>query len=85
MCLACPNAHVHPGHHSRLTHLHEALTNLQSVLAPTIWRRDWAQHHARLQDLKTRLGEPTWKQALAQVTDTDRGLIDNLLQGALDA
>lgn len=85
MCLACPNAHVHPGHHSRLAHLHAALTNLRSVLAPTIWRRDWAEHDARLQDLKTRLGEPTWARALSQVTDTDRDLIDNLLQGALDA
>ncbi|MBZ4534098.1 hypothetical protein [Mycobacterium avium] len=85
MCLACPNAHIHPGHHSRLAHLHEALTNLQSVLPPRIWRRDWAQHHARLQDVKTRLGEPTWTAALSQVTDTDRGLIDNLLHGALDA
>jgi hypothetical protein len=85
MCLACPNAHVHPGHHSRLAHLHEALTNLRSVLPPTIWRRDWAEHHARLQDLKTRLGEPTWARALSQVTGNDRGLIDNLLQGALDA
>ena len=85
MCLACPNAHVHPGHHSRLAHLHQALTNLRSVLAPTIWRRDWAEHHSRLDDLKTRLGPPIWTRALSQVTDTDRSLIDNLLQGALDA
>lgn len=85
MCLACPNAHVHPGHHSRLAHLHEALTNLRSVLPPTIWRGDWAQHHARLDDLKTRLGQPAWTRALSQVTDADRSLVDNLLQGALDA
>ena len=85
MCLACPNAHVHPGHHSRLAHLHEALTNLRSVLPSAVWRRDWAEHHARLHDLKTRLGQPTWTRVLSQVTDTDRGLIDNLLQGAFDA
>ncbi len=84
MCLACPNAHVHPGHHRRLAHLHHALTNLRSVLAPEVWRRDWADHYARLQDLKTRLGEPTWAQALSQLTDTDRGLVDHLLHGVLD-
>ena len=85
LCLACPNAHVHPGHHSRLAHLHEALTNLRSVLPDTAWRRDWAEHHARLEDLKTHLGQPTWTRALSQVTATDRGLIDNLLRGVLDA
>ncbi|MGB8391540.1 hypothetical protein [Mycobacterium sp.] len=84
MCLACPNAHVHPGHHSRLAHLHHALTNLRSVLPPEVWRRDWADHHARLQDLKTRLGEPVWTRARSQLTDTDRGLIDDLLHGVLD-
>lgn len=84
LCLACPNAHVHPGHHSRLAHLHKALTNLRSVLPPTVWRRDWAEHHARLEDLKTRLGHDTWTRALSQVTDTDLGLIDNLLRGVLD-
>jgi hypothetical protein len=34
MCLACPNARVHPGHHPRLAHLHEALASLRSVLPP---------------------------------------------------
>jgi hypothetical protein len=33
ICLACPNARVHPGHHPRLAHLHEALASLRSVLA----------------------------------------------------
>jgi len=84
MCLACPNAHVHPGHHSRLSHLHHALTNLRSVLSPEVWRRDWADHYARLQDLKTRLGEPVWTRARSQLSDTDRGLVDDLLHGVLD-
>lgn len=84
MCLACPNAHVHPGHHARLAHLHQALTNLRSVLPSKTWRRDWAEHHGRLEDLKTRLGDPLWEQALSQLTDTDRGLVDHLLVGVLD-
>lgn len=84
MCLACPNAHVHPGHHARLAHLHQALTNLRSVLPANTWHRDWAQHHGRLEELKARLGEPLWAQALSQLSDADRVLVDHLLQGVLD-
>ena len=54
LCLACTNAHIHPGHHTRLAHLGAALTNLRSVLPPAVWRRDWAEHNARLEDLRTR-------------------------------
>jgi hypothetical protein len=85
LCLACTNAHVHPGHHSRLAHLEAALTNLRSALPPAVWRRDWAEHHARLEDLRTRLGDAVWGRALARVTDADRDLIDHLLHGLLEA
>ncbi|MGW5789176.1 hypothetical protein ACWEV3_01095 [Saccharopolyspora sp. NPDC003752] len=84
MCLACTNAHVHPGHHARLAHLHRALSNLRSVLEPAAWDADWGDAHARLEDLKDRLGEGIWAQALSKVTDADRDLIDHLLTGALD-
>ncbi|MGP3921506.1 hypothetical protein [Nonomuraea sp. 10N515B] len=84
MCLGCENARVHPGHHSRLAHLHHALSNLRSTLAPETWSRDWGDAHARLEDLESKLGVGIWRQALARVTDADRALIADLLTGELD-
>src|ERR1017187_2408371 len=84
MCLACPNAPVHPGHHPRLAHLHEALGSLRSVLPPAAWAADWRDAHDRLEDLRQRLGDGLWAQGLSQVTDADRDLISHLLTGALD-
>jgi hypothetical protein len=85
MCLACPNARVHPGHHPRLAHLHEALGSLRSVLPPAAWTADWRDSHNRLEDLRQRVGEGPWAQALAQVTGADRKVVGHLLTGALDA
>jgi hypothetical protein len=84
MCLGCTNAHIHPGHHPRLAHLHHALSNLRSVIPPTTWATDWGDAHARLEHLKHSLGEPIWHQALSRVSADDRGLIDHLLTGHLD-
>jgi hypothetical protein len=82
-CLACPNARVHPGHHARLAHLHEALASLRSVLPPAAWAADWRDAHGRLEDLRQRIGEGPWTRALAQVTGADRELIGHLLTGSL--
>ncbi|MFG3151432.1 hypothetical protein ACGF7W_05220 [Streptomyces sp. NPDC048219] len=84
MCLACPNARVHPAHHSRLAHLHHALANLRTALEPGEWQRQWEEGHARLEHLKGQLGTAVWTRALADVTDTDRELIALLLNGDLD-
>ncbi|WP_217255133.1 hypothetical protein [Streptomyces sp. AC602_WCS936] len=84
MCTACPNARVTPAHHPRLAHLLRALDQLRSVMEPGIWEADWADAHARLTDLRGRLGEPLWHEALKAVTDTDRALIGHLLQGDFD-
>ncbi|MFE9806098.1 hypothetical protein [Streptomyces sp. NPDC005548] len=84
MCLACPNARVHPAHHSRLAHLHHALDNLRSVMDSGQWQTDWADAHARLEHLKGLLGDAVWVQALGQVTDADRELINYLLNGDFD-
>lgn len=85
MCLGCSNAHIHPGHHPRLAHLHHALANLRSVLLPAGWEADWAESYARLDDLKRKIGDGVWAQGLASVTETDREIITDLLTGALDA
>ncbi|MEU3314464.1 hypothetical protein ABZ743_17585 [Streptomyces sp. NPDC006662] len=84
MCLGCENARVHPGHHPRLVHLHQSLTGLRSVLPPTAWDADWGEAHARLEDLRRKVGDGPWNQATARVTDADRALIDLLLTGSLD-
>jgi hypothetical protein len=85
MCLACPNARIHPGHHPRLAHLHEALDSLRSVLPRGAWSADWRDPYERLEDLRDRLGAGPWAQALDKVTDADRELISHLLTGALDS
>ncbi|RSS26089.1 hypothetical protein EF914_04445 [Streptomyces sp. WAC05458] len=84
MCLACPNARIHPAHHSRLAHLHHALDNLRTVLDSGQWQSQWQKGHARLEHLKSQLGTAVWTRALADVTDTDRELIALLLNGDLD-
>lgn len=84
MCLGCTNARIHPGHHGRLAHLHHALGNLRSALVPTVWETDWGDTQARLDDLKTKLGDAVWTRAKAQVTDAERGLINLMLTGDLD-
>lgn len=81
LCLACPNARIHPGHHPRLAHLHQALENLRSVMDPAEWHADWHDAHARLSHLKRLLGPPAWDKALRDVTGVDRDMIDHLLKG----
>jgi hypothetical protein len=84
LCTACPNARVTPAHHPRLAHLLKALDNLRGVVEPTVWDADWADAHARLTDLRGRLGAPVWQAALSAVTDTDHTIIDQLLMGDFD-
>ncbi|UQI49841.1 hypothetical protein M1P56_35725 (plasmid) [Streptomyces sp. HU2014] len=85
LCTACPNARVAPVHHPRLAHLHAALENLRSVLDPALWMADWFDAHARLEDLRQRLGAEVWKQAQQRVSDMDRQIIDDLLNGHFDS
>ena len=83
-CLACPNARVHPGHHPRLAHLHEALGSLRSVLPPAAWAADWRDPCERLEDLRDRVGGGPWAEGLARVTSDDREIVTRLLTGDLD-
>jgi hypothetical protein len=85
MCLACPNARVHSGHHPRLAHLHQALASLRTVLPPAAWAAGWRDAYDRLEDLRRRLGDGHWAQGLSRVTGADREIVAHLLTGALDA
>ncbi|GAQ50268.1 hypothetical protein [Streptomyces acidiscabies] len=84
MCLACPNARIHPAHHSRLANLHHALDNLRTAIEPGQGQRQWEDGYARLEHLKGQPDTAVWTRALAEVTDTDRELIALLLNGDLD-
>jgi hypothetical protein len=83
-CLACPNARVHPGHHPRLAHLHEALGSLRSVLPPAAWAAGWRDACERLEDLRGQVGDGPWAHGLARVTSADREIVTHLLTGNLD-
>ncbi|MCX5343680.1 hypothetical protein [Streptomyces atratus] len=85
LCTACPNARVAPVHYPRLARLHAALENLHSVVDPATWQADWYDAHARLEDLRHRLGTEIWKQELQKVSDLDRQIIDDLLNGHFDS
>jgi hypothetical protein len=50
-----------------------------------VWEVDWGDTHARLEDLKTKLGDAVWTRAKAEVTDAERELIDLMLTGDLNA
>lgn len=85
LCLACPNARIHTDHHPRLVHLHAALSNLRSVTPAQRWKRDWEATHARLEDLRDKIGPGGWARAQDRVADGDRAMINTLLIGDLDA
>ncbi|MFM9709137.1 hypothetical protein [Streptomyces galilaeus] len=80
LCLACTNAHVHPGHHPRLAHLHQQIVSLQSVLEEAAFRERWRVHLTRLEDLRKKVGPIAWKASLARVRETDRTVVQLLLK-----
>lgn len=83
LCLACPNAHVHPGHYPRLALLHEKVHSLQSVLPERLWQSRWEEHSQRLDSLANRVGPTTWATARKRVDGIDRTVVDLLLKGQL--
>ncbi|WP_407111255.1 hypothetical protein ACE1N8_25940 [Streptomyces sp. DSM 116494] len=80
LCLACPNAHVHPGHHPRLTHLHQQILSLRSVVDDRRFRERWNVHLLRLEDLRDKVGPAAWAAATARVSDTDRTIVRLLVK-----
>lgn len=84
MCLACPNAVATPAHLPRLVTLEKALDNLASV-APARFTSLYKQHRDRLADVLRQVGHPEQLQrAAAAATDTDRDMIERLLNRELD-
>jgi hypothetical protein len=83
LCLACPNAHVHPGHYPRLAQLRRELLSLRSALPDGEWIPRWRDDLLRVEDLRNKVGSTVWTAALDRVTDADRTLISLLLEGHL--
>ncbi|WP_323371913.1 hypothetical protein [Streptomyces katsurahamanus] len=83
LCLACPNAHVHPGHHPRLNHLHQQLGSLKSALDSDTFQERWGDHLLRLEDLRVRVGPAAWEAASGRADDTDRTIVQLLLKEEL--
>jgi hypothetical protein len=83
LCLGCENARIHADHHPRLALLHQALANTRSVLPAPAWEPRWGDPFARLEDLRRKVGDPLWRQARDRITDTDRAIVDDLLNGGL--
>lgn len=83
LCLACRNAHVHPGHHPRLAHLHQQVLSLRSVLPEAVWQEQWSEHLPRLEDLRSKIGPVAWSAALSRVDTTDRAVVNMLVKGEL--
>ncbi|MGW3957223.1 hypothetical protein ACWEKM_41505 [Streptomyces sp. NPDC004752] len=84
LCTACPNARITPVHHPRLAYLQTSLESLRSILDPATWQADWYDAHARLEDLRQRLGDALWRQAQQQISELDRQIINDLLKGHFD-
>ena len=86
LCLACSNAHVHPGHHPRLAHLHQQIVSLRSATDDRMFRERWNDPLLRLEDLRDddkKVGPAAWDAALARASDADRGVVELLLKGDL--
>lgn len=83
LCLGCPNASVHPGHHGRLALLDRHLRSLRSVLDDRSWSERWDVHALRLEDLRKRVGDAAWNASLARVGAEDRAVVQLLVKGDL--
>ncbi|MCZ4100928.1 hypothetical protein [Streptomyces sp. H39-C1] len=83
LCLACRNAHVHPGHHPRLAHLHQQILSLRSATDDRTFHERWNDSLLRLEDLRDddkKVGPAAWEAALARVSDSDRTVVHLLLR-----
>lgn len=85
MCLACTNAIATPKHLPRLVALRTALRHISSVVSEERWRRDFAPHLSRLEDLLLRLATETELSDISTITDETEQLVEALLRKELDA
>ncbi|MFJ2721794.1 hypothetical protein [Streptomyces sp. NPDC087437] len=87
MCTACSNAVITLRHLPRLAYLHAVLGELKAVLDPAAWDQDWRNPYLRLCGLRAApdFTDTEWTDALNDVTDTEKAMIDQLLRKGYDA
>lgn len=84
-CFACGNAVVTPRHLPRLVVLLDALDDIATVVTPSRWDRDFAEHYARLRTvLTTNATTAEIIQARGVARDEDREMVCQLLNRRLD-
>lgn len=84
-CFTCGNAVITPRHLPRLVVLLDALDDIATVVTPTRWDRDFAEHYARLHTvLTTNATTAEIVQARGAAHDEDREMVRRLLNRRLD-
>lgn len=84
-CFACGNAVITPRHLPRLVVLLDALDDIATVVTPSRWDRDFAEHHARLHTvLTTNATTAEIVHARGAAGDEDREMVRRLLSRRLD-
>ncbi|MCC3773804.1 hypothetical protein [Streptomyces sp. UNOB3_S3] len=85
-CLSCRNARALPHHLPVQVYVHDQLAQLRTHIDPDVWAFRYGDAFARLTHL---IGPPHYtaadrEQARTQLTEQDRHLADDLLEGRLD-
>lgn len=86
MCFACPNAVAIGRHLPRIVYLYQCLELIRSAVAGAVWAADWAEHHARVEDLVHKHTDPErWTALLAALPGREREHIDRMLDRRFDS
>ncbi|PWI06886.1 hypothetical protein DIZ27_31225 [Streptomyces sp. NWU339] len=85
LCFACRNAVATTRDLPRIVYLHQVIEGLRSTLTAAAWAADWQGHHARVSDfLSTHTSQDGRAELVSTLTETDRDLIDRMLDRRLD-
>ena len=86
LCLGCRNAVIMPRHLGRLAYLFECMSSIRGSVSPAVWQMEWSAHFSRLESLRRdHYSEGQWEQARTELANSDRMLVDLLIEGDLDS
>ncbi|WP_405450621.1 hypothetical protein OG350_27010 [Streptomyces achromogenes] len=85
LCFACRNAVATARDLPRIVYLHQVIEGLRATVTSAAWVADWEGHHARISDfLGNHTSPETRAGLLSALAETDRHLIDRMLDRRLD-
>ncbi|WHM36281.1 hypothetical protein [Streptomyces sp. BPTC-684] len=85
LCFACRNAVATARDLPRVAYLHQVIEGLRATVTPAAWAADWEGHHARISDFLSTHTSPEMRAGLlSALAETDRHLIDRMLDRRLD-